>query len=196
MSERVVDRTELDAAPVEVAHRLLGMVLRHDDRAVRICEVEAYGGVDDPASHAHRRRTDRNRSMFAHPGTLYVYFVYGMHWCANVVCGPADTAGAVLVRGGQPLGDLEAMRRRRPAARADRDLCRGPARLCAALGIDGTFDGVDLCDPASPVVLVDDGSPSPAAVSTGPRVGVRQAAERPWRMWVTDDPHVSPVRRP
>ncbi|MCC5952368.1 MAG: DNA-3-methyladenine glycosylase [Acidimicrobiia bacterium] len=187
-------RPELDATPVEVAPRLLGTVLRHDDRAVRICEVEAYGGADDPASHAHRRRTDRNRSMFAGPGTLYVYFVYGMHWCANVVCGPDGTAGAVLLRGGQPLGDLDTMRLARPAARVDRDLCRGPARLCAALGIDGTFDGADLCDPSSPVVLVDDGWPPPQAVATGPRIGVRRAAERPWRFWISDDPHVSAVR--
>ena len=170
--------------PLEVAPRLLNAVLTHGGVSVRLTEVEAYAGADDPGSHAHRGPTDRNAVMFGAPGHLYVYFVYGMHHCANLVTGPAGAAGAVLLRAGEVVGGMELARERRPRI-GDRDLARGPARLCRALGIDLGDNGVraDL----TPGEL-------PERISTGPRVGLRQAAERPWRFWVTGDPTVSTYR--
>jgi DNA-3-methyladenine glycosylase len=178
------------ARPVlEVAPRLLGAVLRHGDVAVRLTEVEAYDGANDPGSHAFRGRTRRNAVMFGPPGHLYCYFTYGMHVCCNVVCGPEGTSSAVLVRGGEIVDGLELARERRPRA-SDRDLARGPARLCTALGIELGHDGTDLV--AGPVTLTL-GEPA-TDVSTGPRVGLRGAPDRPWRFWLTGDPTVSAYR--
>lgn len=178
------------AGPVlEVAPRLLNAVLRHGDVAVRLTEVEAYDGANDPGSHAFRGRTRRNAVMFGPAGHLYCYFTYGMHVCCNVVCGTEGTASAVLLRGGEVVDGLEQARERRRNAR-DRDLARGPARLCSALGIELTHDGTDLS--AGPVTLTL--SAPPEAVSTGPRVGLRGAPDRPWRFWVTGDPTVSVYR--
>lgn len=164
---------------------------------VRLTEVEAYGGVgEDPASHAHRGRTARNEAMFGPSGCLYVYFTYGMHWCANVVCGPVGQAAAVLLRAGEVTAGHAAARSRRPAARRDRELARGPARLARALGIDGDAAGAYLLDPAAAVTLAPpaDGFPGPDRVCHGPRVGVRGAAEAPWRFWLADEPTVSAYR--
>ena len=184
--------TELLGGPsVEVAPLLLGAVLRHDHPdgpvAVRLTEVEAYAGAHDPGSHGHRGPTPRNRTMFGPPGHLYVYFVYGMHHCANVVTGPEGECGAVLVRAGQVVEGLDLARSRRPQARRDADLARGPASLCRALGIGPDHDGADLV--AGPVTLAP--GDHPAVISTGPRVGLRLAADRPWRFWVAGDPTVS-----
>lgn len=176
---------------VDVAPRLLNAVLVHGDRAVRIVEVEAYRGEEDPASHAYRGPTRRNASMFGAPGHLYVYFTYGMHWCANVVCGPEGRARAVLLRAGEPISGLDAMRAARPAARTPADLCSGPAKLCQAMGVDRSHDGLDLLDPAGAVRLMSDGRGPPADPAVGPRVGIRAAADAPWRWWVRDDPNVS-----
>jgi DNA-3-methyladenine glycosylase len=179
-------------APVlEVAPRLLGGILRHGDVACRITEVEAYDGSDDPGSHAYRGRTPRNAVMFGPPGHLYVYFTYGMHHCCNVVCGPEGTASAVLLRAAEIVDGVEAARSRRPAARRDRDLARGPARLCQALGIGAADNGHDLAD--APLTLTAAEGPV-GAVLTGPRVGLRLAADRPWRFWIADDPSVSTYR--
>jgi DNA-3-methyladenine glycosylase len=175
--------------------------VRPDGRAGRIIEVEAYRGRDDPASHAFRGPTPRTATMWGAPGYLYVYFTYGMHWCANVVCGPRGQAGAVLLRALEPVSGLEAMRALRwrgqeaPAgARRDRDLCRGPARLCQAMGIDGTFDGTDLVGAPTQVWLADDGvAPPPHPVVT-PRVGISVATDREWRWAYADHPGVSPRR--
>lgn len=188
----------------EVAPGLLGCVLEHatDDGlvAVVLTEVEAYSGEADPASHAYRGKTARNAVMFGPPGHAYVYFTYGMHFCMNVVCGPEGTAAAVLLRAGRLIAGADLAASRRGAARA-RDLARGPARLCQALAIDRTQDGSDLCDPQSPLRLRRPGSGSPDAdgeslgpVSVGPRVGIRVAADIPWRFWLADDPSVSVYR--
>ena len=174
---------------LEVAPLLLNAVLRHGDVAVRLTEVEAYAGSDDPGSHAYRGSTPRTAVMFGPPGHLYCYFTYGMHVCCNVVCGPEGTPSAVLVRAGEIVEGLELARERRPRS-SDRDLARGPARLCRALGIDLVDNGTDLVDGAITLTL---GEP-PAEVSTGPRVGLRQAPERPWRYWTTGDPTVSTYR--
>lgn len=180
---------DLSRPALEVAPLLLGSELRHGAVAVRLTEVEAYEGAQDPGSHAYRGPTRRNAAMFGPAGRLYCYFTYGMHVCCNVVCGPEATASAVLLRAGEVVDGLELARERRPGAR-DRDLARGPARLCRALGITLEHDGTDLS--TGPVVLVP-GAPV-AAVSTGPRVGLRGAPDRPWRFWLTGERSVSPYR--
>jgi DNA-3-methyladenine glycosylase len=159
--------------------------------AVRLTEVEAYEGLDDPASHAFRGATPRTAVMFGPPGHLYCYFTYGMHWCANVVCRPDGTAGAVLLRAGSVVDGVDAARERRPACRAERDLARGPARLATCLGLDRDTNGLDLCDPASPVRLESMPGRRRPGVVAGPRVGISAAAERPWRFWAHGDPTVS-----
>jgi DNA-3-methyladenine glycosylase len=156
-----------------------------------VVEVEAYRGAQDPASHAYRGQTARNAVMFGPPGRLYVYFTYGMHWCANVVCGPEGTAGAVLLRALAPLSGLEAMWTARPAARRERDLCSGPAKLCQALGLDGHHNGADLCAGDLGVRLIDDGTPPPEAPASGPRIGLSVGTEAPWRWWRPADPNIS-----
>ncbi|GAA4473280.1 DNA-3-methyladenine glycosylase [Phytohabitans houttuyneae] len=188
---------DLLAGPVLPAARgLLGCELSAGGVTVRITEVEAYAGTaGDPASHAHRARTPRNAVMFGPAGHLYVYFTYGMHWCANVVTGIEGEASAVLLRAGSVVAgsDVAAERRRSTVAR---DLARGPARLCQALGIDGTAYGVDLLAPSSPVRLSPPTAPVPESqVAAGPRVGVTGAHDREWRFWIADDPTVSAYRR-
>ncbi len=178
------------AGPVlEVAPRLLGGVLRHGEVAVRITEVEAYDGANDPGSHSYRGRTARNEVMFGPPARLYVYFTYGMHHCCNVVVGPVGIPSAVLLRAGQVVDGLELARARRGSV--DRDLARGPARLCQALAIDLTHNGTDLT--TGSLTLDLQGSYT-GRVRTGPRVGLRQAADRPWRFWADGDPTVSTYR--
>jgi len=173
-----------------VAPELLGKVLVHGPVAARIVEVEAYCGPDDPGSHTYRGRTKRNATMFGPPGGLYVYFTYGMHWCANAVCGEDGDGVAVLLRAAVPERGLDVMRARRARSRRDVDLCRGPARLCQAFGLDGTFDGADLVTADRGVTIVDDGTP-PLPSVVGTRIGLTKGADLPWRWWVAGDPHVS-----
>jgi DNA-3-methyladenine glycosylase len=171
------------------------LLVHHDDEAgrvsVRIVEVEAYTGSEDPASHAYRGPTPRTETMFGPPGHLYVYFTYGMHWCMNVVAGVDGVATAVLLRAGAPVAGVETMRARRPKARRDTDLCSGPARLTQALGITGTDDDVDLVRGA--VRVLDDGVPPPRRPGRSTRVGLRagQGDTTPWRWWVPGDSNVS-----
>jgi DNA-3-methyladenine glycosylase len=198
-----VARGALAGSSVEVAPWLLGKLLvRADGRAGRVIEAEAYRGSLDPGSHAYRGRTTRNATMFGRPGLLYVYFTYGMHFCGNVVCAPEGTAEAVLIRALEPVSGLDAMRRARSARRrpdqplADRDLCRGPARLCQALGLDRSHDGADLITGGAGVWLADDGGGTggPPAVTT--RVGLSAGADLPWRWLVAGHPGVSRAARP
>jgi DNA-3-methyladenine glycosylase len=173
----------------EVAPRLLGGVLSHAGVSVRITEVEAYDGGNDPASHAFRGRTPRNEVMFGPPGFLYVYFSYGMHWCANVVVGETGRASAVLLRAGEVVDGIELARSRRGERVVDRSLARGPACLTQALGIGREHDGMDLRGHlALPSVVAED-------VSVGPRVGVSLAHDVPWRFWLTGDRTVSSYKR-
>ncbi|MFY1671656.1 DNA-3-methyladenine glycosylase [Plantactinospora sp. WMMB334] len=193
----VDDFAALLAGPVVPAARgLLGATLSAGRVTVRITEVEAYAGSGgDAASHAHRGRTPRNSVMFGPAGHAYAYFTYGMHWCVNVVTGPDGAASAVLLRAGEVIEGVEIARSRRTAVRRDVDLARGPARLCAALGLDRTVYGryllgdgpVRLRPPAAPV--------PPEAVAVGPRVGVTGAHDVPWRFWIAGDPTVSTYRR-
>jgi DNA-3-methyladenine glycosylase len=184
--------------PVDVVARfLLGcwMVTDRPDGevALRLTEVEAYSGQgEDPASHAHRGPTPRTEIMFGPPGRLYVYFSYGVHWCANVVVGPAGRGSAVLLRAGEVVMGQALARSRRPAARLARDLARGPARLTQTLAIGPDDRGADLLDPASSVRLHR--APPPTEISAGPRVGISQATELPWRFWETGAPSVSVYR--
>jgi DNA-3-methyladenine glycosylase len=234
-------REFLNRPSTEVAPDLLGCVLWHDSPAglvaVRLVEVEAYEGPDDPASHAYRGQTARNAVMFGPPGFAYVYFTYGMHFCVNLVCQPPGRAEAVLIRAGQVIAGAELAAQRRAGDRAgahdltgnggasgdgrpaetslpagngrvranrrpvrELDLARGPGRLCEALGIDRALDGADVCGQGSPLgisppgVLSQAAAAGPAVISTGPRVGISQAADRPWRYWLAGDGHVSVYR--
>jgi DNA-3-methyladenine glycosylase len=197
-----VAREDLVADALAVAPALLGAVVVHDTPqgrvAVRLTEVEAYTGSTDPGSHAFRGRTPRVAVMFGPPGHLYVYFTYGMHFCANVVCGQDGEASAVLLRAGEVVHGLDVARARRPAARADTDLARGPARLASALGIARPHNGADLCA-ATSEVWIEAGAPAPAeAVRCGPRVGVSgpggDGESFPWRFWLDGEPTVSLYR--
>ena len=171
---------------LEVGPDLLNKVLAAPDgRAGRIVEVEAYRGADDPGSHGFRGMTRRNASMFGPPGHLYVYFTYGMHWCANVVAESEGVAAAVLLRALTPLGGLEAMYAARgPAARTERDLCSGPAKLTQSLGIDGSLDGADLVTGDHGVTILDDGQPPPPDPAVTTRIGLSNGTELPWRFCV------------
>jgi DNA-3-methyladenine glycosylase len=201
---RPLRRADLGSSPLTVAPWLLNKVLVRGERAGRIVEVEAYHGANDAASHAYRGLTPRTAVMFGPAGFLYVYFTYGMHWCANVVCGPDGEAAAALIRALEPLRGLEEMREVRPAARRDRDLCNGPAKLCQALGIEGSDNGTDLlaaesggrrrgdrAGGAGAVRLLDDGTPPPKRPGRGRRIGIKEATDKRWRYWVPDSPFVS-----
>jgi DNA-3-methyladenine glycosylase len=180
--------------PRVVAPELLGKVLVHGSRSARIVEVEAYCGAEDPGSHAFRGPTPRNEVMFGPAGHLYVYFTYGMHWCANAVCADSGIAGAVLLRAGAPLTGLDDMWAARPAARRARDLCSGPAKLCQALGLDGAFDGADLVAREGGVTVVDDGVEPPVEPGVSTRVGLSAGSDHPWRWYVPGDENVSARR--
>ncbi len=183
---------DLDDHPAAVARRLLGAVVRRGDVAVRLTEVEAYAGTDDPGSHAFRGPTPRSAVMFGPPGHLYCYLSYGMHVCANVVVGPEGTAAAVLMRAGEVVEGLEVARERRPGV-ADSRLARGPALLCRALGIQLTDGGGEL---STGEVRLELAAPAtPESVEAGPRVGLRLAADVPWRFWLRGHPTVSTYRR-
>lgn len=161
---------------------------------VRLTEVEAYEGTSDPASHAFRGRTRRTAVMFGPPGHLYVYFSYGMHWCANVVCQPDGMAGAVLLRAGSVVSGADLALQRRTTSKAATDLARGPARLTKALGIDGADNARVLGALTGRLSLELPTSPVNAEVTCGPRVGISAGANEPWRFWLADDPSVSPFR--
>jgi DNA-3-methyladenine glycosylase len=195
-----VARKLLSGAAPEVAPQLLGWRLRATDDQGVVCveltEVEAYDGANDPASHAYRGETARNRVMFGPPGHLYVYFSYGMHWCANIVCGDAGTASAVLLRSGRVVEGVPLARARRGPAVVDHRLARGPATLTQALGLGREHNEVDLLGGDGRVRLLPPRTPViPGAVSSGPRVGVSAAADRPWRFWLSGDATVSAYRR-
>ncbi|HYO18221.1 MAG TPA: DNA-3-methyladenine glycosylase [Dermatophilaceae bacterium] len=203
------------ARPVlEVAPELLGCTVACAGVTLRLTEVEAYDGSNDPGSHAFRGQTPRTAVMFGEPGGLYVYFTYGMHWCVNLVCGPTGAASAVLLRAGEVTGGLEVARARR-AGVSDRDLARGPARLAMALALTGDQNGIDTVAPDSALVIRravpgpdsrfsgstglpgSPGVPSPA-VRTGPRVGVSgtggDGTAYPWRFWLEGEATVSAYR--
>ncbi len=181
---------------LEVAPQLLNKLLVRDGRAGRIVEVEAYRGSEDPASHAYRGPTARNATMFGRPGHLYVYFTYGMHFCANVVCMPQGVAEAVLLRALAPVSGSRPCALARPGVDKDAELTSGPAKLCQAMGITRAEDGVDLVTGGAGLAVVDDGVPPPTLPASSGRVGIRHASDLPWRWWVPGDPNVSRPRVP
>ncbi|MBP2324669.1 DNA-3-methyladenine glycosylase [Kibdelosporangium banguiense] len=193
---RQLTRDDLAIDPVDAAKLLLGCELESRSPQgivrVRLVEVEAYRGGDDPASHCYRGRTPRNDVMFGPAGHLYVYFVYGMHFCANIVSLTDGVPGAVLLRAGEVIEGLDLARVRRPSARSDSELAKGPARLTGVLGIDRAQNGVDLTAPDASVRIYQ-GDPVDE-IRSGPRVGVAVAMDVPWRFWV-DSPAVSAYRR-
>jgi len=181
------------ARPTEsVARGLLGQILvsdvggRRQETAGRIVEVEAYIGPHDPACHAYgHRRTARTEPLYGPPGTAYVYFTYGMHWCLNAVTEPQEYPAAVLIRALEPIAGVATMRKRR----GKEPLCSGPARLCEALGVTGALNGVSL--QRGLLRIVQGTAPQRGEIVTGPRIGITQAADWPLRFYVKDSPWVS-----
>jgi DNA-3-methyladenine glycosylase len=194
---RRLGRAFYQRPPRAVARDLLGRLLVRDTPegrvAGRIVEVEAYDGANDPASHAYRGETPRNRVMFGPGGHAYVYFTYGMHYCVNVVTGPPGRAQAVLVRALEPVEGVTIMRRRRGVEGTER-LARGPGCVARALGLTRADDGLDLT--RGPLWILD----APARregrrILRTPRIGIRHAAERPWRYVLAGHPCASGPRR-
>jgi DNA-3-methyladenine glycosylase len=180
--------------PALVARELLGMHLHVHDQdgrvlVSRIVETEAYLGPHDPACHAVAGRTRRTEHLHGPPGRAYVYRIYGMYWCVNAVTMPDGVGSAVLLRAVEPLGDLDLLYRRRPAARRDRDLTNGPGKLCDAYGITGGHDGTSL--QRGPVRIVRGTPVADAAVAVSPRIGITRAAEWPLRFFVAASEFVS-----
>ncbi|MGA5565326.1 DNA-3-methyladenine glycosylase [Streptomyces platensis] len=196
-----LSRDFFDRPVVDVAPDLLGRTLLRNTPegpiTLRLTEVEAYDGETDPGSHAYRGRTARNAAMFGPPGHAYVYFIYGMWFSLNVVCGPEGKASGVLLRAGEILTGTPLAAGRRPKARSSNELAKGPARLATALDIDRTLDSTDLCTGGgAPLSLLAGEPPAPERVRNGPRTGVGgDGADHPWRYWIADDPTVSPYRR-
>ncbi|MCI0142058.1 DNA-3-methyladenine glycosylase [Arthrobacter bambusae] len=195
-------RAILSGDPRDVAPLLLGAVLSHRTPegtvSVRLSEVEAYLGPrdsaqPDPGSHTFGGPTARNAPMFGPAGHLYVYFTYGMHYCANIVCGPDGVASALLLRAGEVVAGQALAQSRRPASRSLNDLASGPARLASALGLTTADSGRDAL--AAPFSLDLPASPAvPPAITSGLRVGVSGdggSAAYPWRFWLSGDPTVS-----
>ena len=180
----------LDA--VALAPKLLGHLLVHDsDEGLtvgRIVETEAYLGTRDEASHSFRGESLRNRSMFRRGGIAYVYVIYGMHHCVNVVSGPEGVGEAVLIRALEPLAGVALMRRRRKI-KDERALSSGPGKLCQAMGIDRSHDGLSLRD--SELRLCRGKTVTAAQIATGPRVGITKDIDHPWRFWIRDNAFVS-----
>lgn len=169
----------------QLARHLIGADLFISGIGGRIVETEAYS-AQDPASHSFNGPTPRNAAMFGPPGRAYVYRIYGLHWCFNIVCDGSEPGSAVLIRALEPVRGVEVMRQRRGAAPLDR-LCSGPGRLCQALAIDGRWNAADLTAPPfelrAPVIS--------AEVLQGPRIGIRRGAETPWRFGLAGSPFLS-----
>lgn len=192
-----LDRSLLLSPSFEVAPLLLGATLTVDSPegtvTLRITEVEAYHGSEDPGSHAFRGKTNRNAVMFGEPGHLYTYFTYGMHTCANIVCGPEGQASGCLLRAAEVVDGIDLAKSRRLTSRSERDLARGPARLTVAAGITLADGGADL---AGSRIRLELGTSVPE-IATGPRTGVSGpggSSEFPWRFWIPGDRTVSPYK--
>lgn len=193
-------RSFFERPATELAPRLLGCHIVAGEVVVRITEVEAYTGLDDPGSHAYRGRTARNATMFGEAGHFYVYRHMGLHSCCNIVASTSDHANGCLVRAGEVVQGLDVARARRNAAgvtRKDTDLAQGPGRMTVALGISWLDDGLDLCNPASGIHVADRIGPAPEVVA-GPRIGLRPEATEPEHLWlrfhIPGDPTVSGPR--
>lgn len=202
MTEGRLSRRFYDRDVLQVAVDLLGAAVEHAGVVVRLTEVEAYAGVGDPGSHAFRGMTPRTQVLFAPPGSLYVYFTYGMHFCANLVTGPAGSGAAVLLRAGEVVhgAPIARARRERPGGPSIpvRDLARGPARLAVCLGLSGADNGLTTTQARCPVIVRAGPPVEPALVVRGPRVGVSgpggDGSRYPWRLSLAGEPTVSSYR--
>jgi DNA-3-methyladenine glycosylase len=174
---------------VQVARDLLGKTVALDGVSGRIVETEAYLGEDDGAAHSARGLTPRTRVIFGPPGHAYVYFIYGMYDCLNIVCEPEGIAGCVLIRALEPLSGIDRMRERRPAAKKDYDLANGPGKLTRALGIKIAHNGSDVTK--GPVTIHAPEYPSKFEIATSPRIGITKSADLPLRFFIKDNPCVS-----
>jgi DNA-3-methyladenine glycosylase len=186
---RTLRREFYDRPTIEVARDLLGKVLVHGPTAGIIVETEAYLGGDDLASHSARGVTDRTRVIFGPPGHAYVYFIYGMYECLNIVAEAAGKPGCVLVRALEPVAGIEIMQRRRPAARRTEDLASGPGKLTLAMAITRAHYGVDMTRGA--LVVREPGEPRRVEVEVTPRVGISECADWPLRFTVRGNRFVS-----
>ena len=178
----------LRSAP-QVARGLLGKIVALDGVSGRIVETEAYLGEDDGAAHSARGITPRTRILFGPPGHAYVYFIYGMYDCLNVVCEPDGIAGGVLIRALEPLTGLDEMRIRRPSARRDEDLTNGPGKLTRALGIKITHNGADVTK--GPITIHAPERARKFEIATSARIGITKSADLPLRFFIKDNPYVS-----
>ena len=174
---------------MEVARSLLGKVIVHGPTAGVVVETEAYPGGDDLASHSARGITARTRVIFGPPGHAYVYFIYGMYECLNIVAEPDGQPGCVLIRALEPVAGLAAMRRRRPFARGLEDLCSGPGKLTLAMGITRAQNGSDVT--RGPLVVREPGGAGHFEIEVTPRIGIRHCAERPLRFLIRGNRFVS-----
>ena len=187
----ILKRLFYDRPTVEVARDLLGKILVHGRTAGIIVETEAYLGAEDLAAHSARGITDRTRVIFGPPGHAYVYFIYGMYECLNLICEPEGVPGCVLVRALEPLAGVELMRERRPAARKPEDLASGPGKLTVAMGITRAQNGADVTRGA--LVVRQPADPRPFDVAVSPRIGITKCAELPLRFHIRGNRFVSGI---
>jgi DNA-3-methyladenine glycosylase len=173
----------------QVARELLGKILSLEDASGRIVETEAYLSEDDAAAHSARGVTPRTRVIFGPPGHAYVYFIYGMYDCLNIVCEPEGIAGCVLIRALEPLAALDQMRWRRPAAKRDEDLANGPGKLTRALGIKISHNGVDVTK--GPITIHAPERSEPFEIATSARIGITKSADLPLRFFIKGNRSVS-----
>ncbi len=192
MPDKILPPIFYDRPALEAARDLLGMRLVRLLEGCRvagiICEVEAYQGEEDLACHARAGKTARNAVMYGRPGLAYVYFTYGMHWCLNAVTGPGTIPSAVLIRSIIPVEGLEIIAVRR-SGKPPIHWTDGPAKICAALGIDRQQNGADLCSPADGLWIEQGDPPAAASIKSGARIGIASVPEPwrslPWRLWFT-----------
>ncbi|HYP08332.1 MAG TPA: DNA-3-methyladenine glycosylase [Bryobacteraceae bacterium] len=189
MKARVLPRAFYNRPTIDVAKDLLGKVLRHGPTAGIIVETEAYLGGDDLASHSARGVTDRTRVIFGPPGHAYVYIIYGMYECLNIVAEPDGVAGCVLIRALEPIDGMDVMQQRRPRARVSRDIASGPGKLTLALGITRAMNGADVTK--GPITVHEPTHAGEIAIEISPRVGITECADWPLRFTIAGNPFVS-----
>lgn len=185
----ILPRSFYSRPAILVARELLGTVLHHGPASGIIVETEAYPGGDDLASHSARGITERTRILFGRPGHAYVYFIYGMYWCLNLVAEPEGQPGCVLIRALQPLNGIALMQQRRPKARRPEDLASGPGKLTLAMGITKDHNGSDVT--CGPILVTRPGSQRDIEIVTGPRIGITHCADRPLRFCIAGNRFVS-----
>jgi DNA-3-methyladenine glycosylase len=189
MTGRILPRDFYTRPTIDVAKDLLGKVLRHGTTSGIIVETEAYLGGDDLASHSARGITDRTRVIFGPPGHAYVYLIYGVYECLNIVAEPEGVAGCVLIRALEPHSGVAEMQRRRPAAKKPRDLTSGPGKLTLAMGITRALNGADLTK--RPLTVHEPQTPTPLEIETSCRIGIRECSDWPLRFTIAGNEFVS-----